>query len=135
MPVTTEAKPLVQNQPAAYTSECAATRKVFMPRADIFETAENFVIIADMPGVDEKSVDITLEKNVLTIHGKVESLAPEGYEAAYKEYEEGDYERAFTLTDAVDREGIQALVKNGVLRLTLPKAGPAKARKIEVKTT
>ena len=110
-----------------------APRRVFMPRADIYETKDSIVVTADMPGVDDKNVDITLEKNILTISGKVESFAPEGYEAAYREYEEGDFERQFTLTDEIDREGIQASMKNGVLKLTLPKAGPAKTRKIEVK--
>jgi HSP20 family protein len=108
-------------------------RKVFMPRADIFESGESVVILADMPGVDEKSVDITLEKNVLTITGTVEPMVPAGYELAYAEYEVGDYQRVFTLTDEVDREGITAVVKNGVLKLTLPKAAVARTRKITVK--
>jgi len=108
-------------------------RKMFMPRADIFESGESIVILADMPGVDEKSVDITLEKNVLTITGTVEPLVPQGHELAYAEYEVGDYQRVFTLTDEVDREGITAAVKNGVLKLTLPKAAVARTRKITVK--
>jgi HSP20 family protein len=109
-----------------------ATDKVFTPRADIFETAESIVVVADMPGVDEGTVDITLEKNILTIDGRVEPVHPEGYRLSHREYEVGSYSRAFALSDEVAREGIQATVRSGVLRLTLPKAGPARARKIPV---
>jgi len=106
--------------------------KVFKPRADIFETNDAIVVVADMPGVDESTVDITLEKNILTIDGRVESDLPEGFVRRHSEYEVGDYHRAFTLSDEVAREGIEARVRSGVLRLTLPKAGPARARKIPV---
>jgi HSP20 family molecular chaperone IbpA len=86
-----------------------------------------------MPGVDENSVDITLEKNILTINGYVEAETPENYSLAYAEYEVGDYQRSFTLSNQIDFEKIEAAVQQGVLRLRLPKAGPAKARKITVK--
>jgi HSP20 family molecular chaperone IbpA len=108
-------------------------QKVFMPRADIYETPEAIVVLADMPGVDGKSVDITLENGVLTIYGRVDPQLPEDCRLAYAEYEIGDYQRAFTLSNEVDQGAIEAQVKNGVLRLTLPKTGPAKAHKITVK--
>ena len=101
---------------------------------DICETKDAIVLLADMPGVDEKSIDITLEKSVLTLLGRVEPETYEGYRAAYVEYDAGDYERAFTLSDEIDRDRIDASVKNGVLRLTLPKAEPVKLRKINVKS-
>ena len=114
-------------------AERTRARKVYAPRVDIYETHEAIVAVADMPGVDESSVDITLEKNVLTINGYVEPGQPESYSLAYAEYGVGDYQRSFTLSDEIDREKIEATVKNGVLRLYLPKAGPAKARRISVK--
>jgi len=86
-----------------------------------------------MPGVDERSVDITLEKDVLTIYGKVEADAPEKHVLYFSEYGIGDYQRVFTLTDEVDRDKIQASVKNGVLKIVLPKAAAVKMRKIAVK--
>lgn len=122
-----------QEAQAPQGTEWTRSRPVFMPRVDIYETSGEIVILADMPGVDDKHVDITLEKNVLTIHGKVEPTAIEGHTLAYEEYVEGDYQRAFSLSDEVDQNGISAAVKNGVLKLTLPKAAPAKARKIDVK--
>jgi HSP20 family protein len=109
-------------------------RKVLKPDVDIIERKNNTVLTADLPGVDEHSVDITLENNVLIIKGTVEQKIPTGYRLAYGEYEVGDYERAFTLSDEVDKERIQASVKNGILRLVLPKSAAAMTRKIAVTT-
>ena len=109
-------------------------RRVFMPRADIYETPEAVVVLAEMPGVDEKSIDISIEKNVLTLSGRVESdPLPQGVRLAYEEYEIGDFRRSFTLTDRLDREHIQATLKQGVLKVTLPKFAPAQPQKISVK--
>lgn len=108
-------------------------RKVFIPRTDIYETKDNIVVLADMPGVDENSVDIMLEKNTLTIKGLVNPSTSEGYSLTHAEYSLGDYQRSFTLSNLVDREGILATVKNGTLKLVLPKHQQAKSLKIEVK--
>ncbi|MCB0169886.1 MAG: Hsp20/alpha crystallin family protein [Anaerolineae bacterium] len=106
--------------------------RAYVPRADIYETEEALVLLADMPGVDQNTLDITLEKNVLSIRGLVETQNPDNYNLAYAEYEVGDYERNFTLSDGIDTDNISASLKNGVLQINLPKAGPAKARKINV---
>ena len=113
--------------------ERTVARKAYVPRVDIYETDDSIELMADMPGVDENSVDITLEKNVLTIDGAVNLEQPDNYSLAYAEYEVGDYQRKFTLSDEIDQGKIEASVKNGVLYLHLPKAGPAKAKKISVK--
>lgn len=107
-------------------------RKVFVPSVDIIERKDDLMLIADMPGVDEKSLDITLEKNILIINGFVEPELPDKHKLVYAEYSVGDYQRTFTLSDEIDRERIQASVKNGVLRLVLPKAETAKVKKIAV---
>jgi HSP20 family protein len=109
--------------------------KVFVPVVDIRETKDSMVLIADMPGVDEKSVDIALEKNILTIAGSVISSVFENHSIVHAEYDIGDYERAFTISDEIDRDGIAATVKNGVLRVTLRKAEKAKVRKIAITAT
>jgi HSP20 family molecular chaperone IbpA len=106
--------------------------KVYTPDVDIIERKDDIVVVADLPGVDEKSLDITLEKNVLTIYGRVEPEIPQKHRLVYSEYGIGDYQRAFTLSDEVDKDRIQASMKNGVLRLVLPKAEAAKTRKIMV---
>jgi len=108
-------------------------RKVYIPRVDIYETKDAIVLVADMPGVDEKTVDITLENRVLTVRGTTETEAFKGHTVAYAEYDTGDYERSFTISDEVDHDRIEAKVSNGVLRLTLPKAEHAKVRKIAIK--
>ncbi len=115
-------------------AERSRSVKAYVPRVDIYETDDAVHVIADMPGVDEKSVDVTLEKNVLSIYGEVNLGKPDNYSLAYAEYEMGDYERKFTLSDEIDRDKIEASVKDGVLRLVLPKAGPAKTRRIPVKS-
>lgn len=114
-------------------AERTRDRLAFVPRADIYETEEAITVVADMPGVDENSLDITLEDNVLSIDGYVESFQPEGYSLAYAEYRVGDYQRAFTLSDQIDRDGIEAVVKDGVLRLHLPKITEARKRKIAIR--
>lgn len=124
-----------QKQEVTSMSDAERTRdrKAYVPRADIYETEEEIFVVADMPGMDENSLDITLEKNILTISGYVEPEYPENYSLSYAEYEVGDYQRSFTLSNYIDQNNIEATVKNGVLELRLPKAGPARARKIAIK--
>ena len=125
----------VQKQSAQTPVETERTRnsKVYVPKVDIYETKEAIVLVADMPGVDEKSVDVVLDKNTLTISGTAEPLSFPDYSIGYAEYDTGDYQRAFTISDEVDKDKIEATVKNGVLRLTLSKAEKVKARKIAIK--
>jgi HSP20 family molecular chaperone IbpA len=86
-----------------------------------------------MPGVTKDSVEVTLEQRLLSIRGRADVSVPEGFAPLYLEYQPGDYERSFTLSDAVDPAGIEARVRGGVLHLRLPKAGSAKRQRIEVK--
>ena len=125
-----------QKRTAQTPAEMERTRnkKVYVPKVDIIETGDAMVMYADVPGADEKSVEVTLEKNVLTISGKVVPQQFPGRSIAYAEYDIGDYERVFTISDEVDRERIGAVVKNGVLKLTLHKAPQAEVKKIAVRT-
>ncbi len=108
-------------------------RRLFSPRTDILENSDQYLVIADVPGADQESVSITLEKNVLVIDARTTNQYPDGYTLVLSEYGLGDYSRRFVLTDQIDRDHIEANVKHGVLRLVLPKAGPAKAQTIKVK--
>ncbi|MBS1992337.1 MAG: Hsp20/alpha crystallin family protein [Cyanobacteria bacterium SZAS LIN-3] len=119
---------------ATEESEPKRQKKVFAPRADIFESKEQIVVLADMPGVNQNSLDITLERNVLTIHGVTQSrpAALDGYKLSYAEYGYGDFRRVFTLSSEIDRDGIEATVKDGVLKLVLPKSPRALPRKIPI---
>jgi len=108
---------------------------VFLPAADIYETRDNIVVLAEMPGVAPDGVDITLERRVLTIRGRSATGEHTGYQRVYNEYADGDYERVFTLSENIDRDRIEATLKDGILNLVLPKAESARARKIELKAT
>ncbi len=121
------------NGNAEMAGETTRGHPVFRPFTDICETEGGVVIAVDMPGVGQDDVDITLEKRVLTIRGRRQRKTPEGYRLAYAEYEEGDYERVFSLSDEIDEANIKAAVQSGVLMLELPKAEPAKPKRIEVK--
>ena len=122
-----------EKQVAETEAERTRDQTAFVPRVDIYETEEAIVVVADMPGVDENSVDVTLEKGVLTINGYVDPRAPEGYSLAHAEYEVGDYVRSFSLSNEIDQSSIEATLRDGVLRLTLNKITEAQTRKISVK--
>lgn len=127
----------VEKQEMETTEGVERTRatRVYVPRVDILSDANGIILLADLPGVDENSVDITVEKQVLTITGYVSTTIPEGYELVRNEYGIGDFHRSFTLPDEIDRDGIEASISHGVLRLNLPKAPEAQAKKITVKAT
>lgn len=131
----TDSKRDIEKKEASSSEEAERTRqkRVYTPDVDILEKKNEIILVADMPGVDEQSIDLTLEKNVLTIYGKVDFDIPENHKLVLSEYGVGDFQRAFTLSEEVDKEKIQASVNNGVLRITLPKAESAKTKRIQVK--
>jgi HSP20 family molecular chaperone IbpA len=106
---------------------------VFVPAVDIFESEAEITLLADMPGVASENVSIDLHENQLTVSGEVVPLTSEKEEYLLQEFETGTFHRQFTLSDRIDQNAITATVKDGVLRLVLPKAEKAKPRKIEVK--
>jgi len=112
--------------------ERTSARPVFSPRCDIFENNDGLVLLADMPGVDEKSISIDLEAGVLTIAGKVSEDFHGDRELSYREYRAGDFERSFNLSEELNTDKIEAAIKNGVLRVFLPKLEKAKPKKITV---
>ncbi|KUJ80902.1 heat-shock protein Hsp20 [Ruegeria marisrubri] len=116
----------------AETPETTTGGRIYRPLTDIVETDEGVTLMLEMPGVAAEDVDVTLEKRVLTIRGKVHPAHPEKLQLAYAEYGEGDFERAFTLSDDFDPEKIGASVANGVLTVTLPRAEQAQPKKITV---
>ena len=124
----------LQKKEADKTDIAERTRaaKIYNPDVDIIEGKDKIVVIADMPGVNESSVDITLDDNVLTIYGRVDWNIPDKMKLTHAEYGIGDYQRIFTISGEINREKIEANVKDGVLRLTMPKNDAPKMRKITV---
>lgn len=114
--------------------ETTTGARVYRPLTDIVESEEGVTLMLEMPGVAAEDVDITLEKRVLTVRGKVRTTQPETLRLAYGEYGEGDFERAFTLSDDFDPDKIGATVANGVLTVSLPRAAEAQPKKIAVAT-
>ena len=106
--------------------------RVYAPSVDIFEDDQALTIVADMPGVPSENVNIDLRDDVLSLTGVPSVSVPEKEEYLLREYDTGKYFRQFTLSEVIDQAHIQANLSNGVLRVTLPKVGPAKPRKIEI---
>ena len=105
------------------------------PAVDIREESDRFVILADLPGVDPKDIEVTMEKGILTIKGERSSEKEETHEG-YKRVERvrGSFYRRFSLPDTADAEHIEAKGKNGVLEIVLPKLEKVQPRKISVKS-
>jgi HSP20 family molecular chaperone IbpA len=121
-----EAQPLRQNG-------LSRGRVVFRPHVDLVDTSDAIVLWADLPGVDENSIDVTLEKNTLTLKATVAGPTFEGMNPVLREFAVGDFERAFTISDEISREEIEATVTHGVLKLVLPKTKGAAMQKVAVK--
>ena len=88
--------------------ETSAGGRIYRPLTDIVETDQGVSMMIEMPGVAAGAVEITPENRGLTIRGKVEPMRPENLELAYAQYGEGDFERAFTLSEDFDPDRIEA---------------------------
>jgi HSP20 family molecular chaperone IbpA len=119
---------------SAAREEPTETQQAHTPLIDIHEGPEGLTLEADLPGANEKNLVIQLEDNVLTLHARIDSPAPEGAKLLHEEYRVGDFYRSFILSDEVDREKIKAELNQGVLRLSLPKAERSLVRRIEIKS-
>ena len=117
-------KPQEQTRPGRY----------FVPDVNIYEFDDSLKLWADMPGVMEKDVNVTLKDGVLTIVGQVATDMYEGLRPMYTEYNVGNYYREFALNQDIDEAKIRATPRNGVLELELPKKEQAKPRQIEVRS-
>ncbi len=135
--VETESKALQAKEKAEVTTPAEQTKPglVFSPAVDIFETDQNITLLADMPGVKAEDLTIDLREDVLTLSGEVD--APEGPDEVdvFREYRTGKYYRQFSLSEVIDQERIEAELKDGVLKLKLPKVEKAKPRKITVRSS
>ena len=105
---------------------------VFIPAVDILENELEIVVLADIPGVESKNVDIDLKDNQLTIIGRVDPVENDKEAQLYREFEWGDYYRQFSVSNVIDQTKINAKIEEGVLRLVLPKVEKAKPQKIKV---
>ena len=126
--------PAAEGLPTVAHENVPRMLETFTPPIDIHEVPEGLVLEADLPGANEQNLSIQLEDNVLSLYAQIDSPAPEGARLVHEEYRLGDYRRSFILSDEVDRERISAELKNGVLRLFLPKSQRSRTRRIEIKS-
>jgi len=104
----------------------------YSPAVDIYETDAGLTVLADLPGVDKGDLEVDVREGVLSIEGRVRE-PEERLRPVYSEYGVGGYSRRFSLGNDIDAAKIVAELKDGVLKLVLPKADRLKARKVEVK--
>ena len=103
------------------------------PAVDIEEYSDKFVLYADVPGIDPATIDVTLEKGVLTVAGSREQAVEQaGVERKRSERATGKFLRRFVLPDTADSEGVSASGKNGVLQIVIPKRAQSQPRRIAV---
>lgn len=106
----------------------------YVPQVDILEDDENLYVVADLPGVDPKEVEVQFENGVLSIWGRVPPRTKDETSFLLREYGVGDFHRTFQVDESIDAARITAEYADGVLTLRLPKVEAARPRKIEVTT-
>ena len=123
-----------EKQEVAQPAEQTRPGLIFTPNVDIFETDKENTLLADMPGVTSENLTIDLRDDTLTLKGDIAPVDSQGEEMVSTEYSIGRYYRQFSLSELIDQAKIDAQLKDGVLRLSLPKVEKATPRKIAVKT-
>jgi HSP20 family protein len=102
---------------------------------DVAENDESYVVTAELPGIPQDKIDITIERNVLTIRGeKPEADRPEGWTVHRQERCFGPYQRSLVMPNDMNADKVQATFREGVLTVTVPKAEESKPRRIEIRT-
>lgn len=106
--------------------------KFYSPHTDIYESPTDVIVAMEMPGVEKGSIDLRLDRGVLTVTGNIDSRKYEGLEPIYTEYNVGNFTRSFTLSTKIDSDKIEASVADGVLTIRLPKIAEAQPRRIKI---
>jgi HSP20 family protein len=115
--------------------DAAAATSARWPAITVTEKGDTFELVAEVPGLEEKDFEISVEGDVVHVAGERKVATPEGYAARVRERAEAKFSRDFTLPTRVDADGVEATLANGVLRLVLPKAKESRARTINVRAS
>lgn len=113
------------------TNEAGA--QFILPRVDVVEDSHGITLLADLPGVRRDKLDLKVEGTSLTLEGCIEIDSPKGLDAVLAEVRAARYRRGFTLSSELDTGKIDTQLKDGVLRLRIPKLAEAQPRRIEVR--
>ena len=127
MNAVTPTRDEAQGKPALARNEAA-----LLPPVDVIEDATGITLYADLPGVPKDRLSVEMNGDTLTIEGEMDMGMPEGMEATHAEVTVPRYRRVFSLSKELDTGKLQAELKNGVLRLHIPKAEHARPRRISV---
>jgi HSP20 family protein len=124
---------LFEDSYSGRAEESGLLQGTWAPSVDIFESENELVLTAEVPGIDEKDIEIKLEDNTLTLKGE-RKLEKETKEENYHRIERsyGSFFRSFSLPNYVDHDKIQAEYQNGVLKITMPKRQESKSRKVKI---
>jgi len=122
----------VTQRPGQTPGERPGQETYYTPLVDVIENNDAFIFQADLPSVQPGEVDVTFENGVLTLEGKVQPRQPAGHPYVWQEYGVGHFYRSFNISTPVNVEGIRAELKNGELRLYVPKAESAKTRRVPI---
>lgn len=113
--------------------ESSVVTSQWVPRVDIKEEADRFLILADLPGVDPQDVEVLMDKGILSIKGERQRDVAEPSERFSRiERSHGSFHRRFALPDTADADGITASGQNGVLEISIPKRAESTPRRIQV---
>ncbi len=116
-----------------FNTDLKGRNGIFAPDVDIRESEKEFVVQAELPGLDKKDFSLKLENNILTLSGEKKYENEDKREGGYRlERRYGAFKRSFRLTDSVDASKIKADYRNGVLTINVPKAAKAKAKEVEI---
>ena len=130
------AEPAIERKDVSPREAGAMNRReseaVLRPVVDIYEDAEGITLLADMPGVSREHLNLEVDRDALTIEGVAHIEMPEGMEALYADVRATRYRRSFALSGELDTDAIRASLRDGVLKVYIPKRAEVRPRKIEV---
>ncbi len=130
-----ESREIEAREKAELATEDTRPGLVFRPDVDILERSDAFVIHADMPGVSDKTIEIDLDKGVLTLNARPAEVEDDGEgdsRPLHSEYRSGGYHREFRVSEDIDSSSVSATMKDGVLEVLLPKSAESQPRRIAV---
>ena len=105
------------------------------PECDIFEDENAFYVLLDVAGVTDDDLNVVFENDEISISGKISDKECDGYKIGHREYTPCNYRRTFSVPEHINADAIEARLKDGELKLTLPKSDAVKPRKIEITTS
>jgi HSP20 family protein len=132
MMAQSQALEVQEKKEAVSREEKTVPTRYYVPNTDIYETDDALTVVMEIPGVEKKDVEVSVEDDVVRVEGRIDFAKYDGLEPVYTEYNIGHFARAFSLSNQIDRQQISAQLEDGVLTLTLKKAKEAQPRRIAI---